>query len=233
MRRTRARPPRAGAGPTGWSNQSAAHGEPVRAMIESMQVENQATRGTGKANTPMVHDDSTRARTTNHRTSTTENREEQTWLSSTASGCGRLTGHEPCLSPRTIAAAPRLRPGFCPDALAGTTAPWPHPHARSSRRGTVLTRFRLARHSALDDEEASEPPVDGVLLDRDAGAAKRQFKPPETTALERQRPRRPTRARLPVRPGDAALRQYRPSSHQCLPFFRGDRGVPPAMRSGA
>ena len=40
----------------------------------------------------------------------------------------------------------------CFVALAGTTAPWPHSHARSSRRGTVLTRFRLARHSALDED---------------------------------------------------------------------------------
>src|SRR5437763_4682729 len=98
----------------------------------------------------MVHDDSTQVRTTNHRTSTKENREEQTWLSSTASGCGYLTGHEPCLSPRTIAPAPRLRPGFRSIALAGTTAPWPHPHARSRRRGTVLTRYRVARHSAWE-----------------------------------------------------------------------------------
>jgi hypothetical protein len=38
-------------------------------------------------------------------------------------------------------------------------------------------------------------------------------RPRETTASERQQPRRPTRPRLPVRPGDAAVRRRRPDGH--------------------
>ena len=39
-------------------------------------------------------------------------------------------------------------------------------HARSGRHGQVLTRFRLARHSALDETQASVTLVAGLLLCR-------------------------------------------------------------------
>ena len=44
--------------PTGWSNQLAAYGEPVRAVIESMQLGEPGDVQDGQSSTAMAHDDS-------------------------------------------------------------------------------------------------------------------------------------------------------------------------------
>ena len=85
------------------------------------------------------------------------------------------------------------------------------------------SRVALDVSTAKDDEEASEPPVDGVLRALEAEAAKRQFKPLERTALERSRATpagTATAARSPRRCSTQATQTGRPASNASRELLR-------------
>ena len=128
---------------------------------------------------------------------------------------------------------PRLVPGHL--ATVGTTttpttptntppasasSPRPPDNRRSSGPTSSLpSDGRCRRHRRLPAGQSAQrltasrptlPPPAGVDTGGLEGAASRGLGGPgDSAALERQQPRRPTRQRLPVCPGDAALRRRR------------------------
>ena len=88
-------------------------------------------------------------------------------------------------------------------------------YSASSREQAARSRLANA------EQQLPDTVVDARPLSSEAALTRRRSKRTDTTALERHQPRRPTRPRLPVCPGDAALWRRRPRppstvSHELL-----------------
>jgi uncharacterized protein YcaQ len=67
----------------------------------------------------------------------------------------------------------------------------------------------VERTDGLEEQQVPFAALDGLLLASGAEVARRWSKRPNTTASERNEPRRLTRRRYLLCPGDAALRRSR------------------------